>query len=295
MPTYTFETWDVFTATRFAGNPLAIVHDAQGLSPSQMQILAGEFNLAETVFILPPENRQHTARLRIFTPRYEMPFAGHPTVGAAVAIARVRGVERTMQLELNAGLFEIALGERAGVGYAQFTNPNPPREAPGAPAAAALEAALSLPAGAAARGPHRPRRIGAGVDFIYVQAPLAAVRDAKINSAAWERLDLAGVVGVVLYADGGEAADAHYHVRMFAPDAGVPEDPATGSAAAALPGQIARAETLANGVHDWVVEQGVEMGRPSRIDVSVQIVDGEARRVRIGGCAVPVSRGEISV
>lgn len=295
MRSYAFETWDVFTRTRFEGNPLAVVTGAEGLSDAEMQTLAGEFNLAETVFVFAPENSAHTARLRIFTPFYEMPFAGHPTVGASIAIATARKLTGALALELKAGLFPVRLEMDGAAPFAEFENPNAPAERGRAPSAAALEAALGLPEDSVDAGAHRPRIIGAGVNFVYFRAPLKDVRGAKVDGAGWEKLALAGVVGVLLYADGGDAPDATYHVRMFAPDAGVPEDPATGSAAAALPGQIALSERLADGPHRWIVEQGVEMGRASRIEVSFEAAGGAARRVRIGGNAVKVSSGQLVV
>lgn len=295
MPRYAFETFDVFTDRRFAGNPLAVVTDARGLSDAAMQTVTREFNLAETTFVFPPEDPANTARVRIFTPEYEMPFAGHPTVGTAIQIARARGLAGDIVLELKAGLFRVEVGETKGVWRATFTNPNLPREGRSAPGAEALEAALTLAPGSADRAAHRPRRIGAGVNYVYVRAPLDTVRRARVNSAAFEALDLDETVGVLLYAVGGDMTDATYHVRMFAPGAGVPEDPATGSAAAALPGQIALAERLADGEHRWIVEQGVEMGRPSRIAVTVEALDGAVRGVRVGGSAMPVSAGTIEV
>lgn len=295
MRRYAFETWDVFTERRFAGNPLAVVMNAEGLSDGEMQTIAREFNLAETSFVLPPENPANAARVRIFTPSFEMPFAGHPTVGTALALARARGVEGSMRLELKAGVFPIRLDASGAAPLAEFANPNLPAERGRAPDAALFEAALSLGDGAIDRGAHRPRLVGAGVDFYYVRASLDAVRAAKLDNAAWERLDMQNAVGVLLYAEGGDAADAAYHVRMFAPEAGVPEDPATGSAAAALPGQIALSQSLADGAHRWIVEQGAEMGRPSRIAVSLDVAAGAVRAVRIAGAAVPVSAGELTL
>jgi trans-2,3-dihydro-3-hydroxyanthranilate isomerase len=295
MPNYAFETYDVFTARRFAGNQLAVLTDARGLSADAMQTVTREFNLAESTFILPPDDPANDARVRIFTLGYEMPFAGHPTVGTAIAIARARGFEGELKLELKTGLFKVAVGRRGDLWRAEFLNPNLPREAGAAPSPEALEVALSLPKGAADRGAHRPRRVGAGVDYVFVKAPIEAVRRAKVNPAAFDALDMDGVIGVLLYAEGGEAADASYHARMFAPGAGVLEDPATGSAAAALPGQIALSRPLADGAHRWVVEQGFELGRPSRIEVAVEAQGGAVKSVRVGGTAVFVSRGEIEV
>jgi trans-2,3-dihydro-3-hydroxyanthranilate isomerase len=152
---------------------------------------------------------------------------------------------------------------------------------------------LTLPKAAVDRAAHAPRIVGAGVNFVYAKAALDAVRRAKINSAAWEELRLHQTVGVLLYAEGGEASDATYHVRMFAPDAGVSEDPATGSAACALPGKIALSQKLADGGHRWVIEQGFEIGRPSRIEVEFEAASGKAARVRVGGAAAPVTKGQI--
>ena len=283
------------TDEKFAGNQLAVLMDAQGLSTEEMQTITREFNLSETTFVLPPEDPAHTARVRIFTLGYEMPFAGHPTVGTAIAIARARGLEGALQLELNAGLFPVKVDLDGAAAFAEFQNPNLPQEIEPAPSADALEAALSLPAGSLDRDAHRPRVMGAGADYIYAKAPLEIVRAACIDSANFSALGLKETVGVYLYARGGEAADATYHARMFAPDAGIPEDPATGSAAAAFPGQIAASERLSDGTHRWLIEQGFEMGRPSRIHATVEASDGAVTSVRIGGHAVPVQKGQLFI
>lgn len=288
-----FETYDVFTDRKFAGNPLAVIMDASGLSPTDMQTITREFNLSESTFVLPPADPRNTARVRIFTPGYEMPFAGHPTVGTAIAIARARKLSGELRLELNTGVFPVRVDIDRPVAFAEFRNPNLPAERSAAPDASLIEAALSLSAGAIDRGAHCPRTIGAGANFVFARAPLDRVRAARFNSAAFEALGLEQAVGVLLYAEGGEAADAAYHVRMFAPGAGVPEDPATGSAAAALPGQIALAQKLPDGTHRWVIEQGHEMGRPSRIHATVETLGGAVNSVRIGGEAVPVMTGQL--
>lgn len=293
MPSYDFETYDVFTETKFAGNPLAVVTDAQGLTTEDMQTITREFNLAETSFIFPPESPDNTARIRIFTPSYEMPFAGHPTVGTSVAIARARGLKGQISLELNAGLFPVEVDADGDRGFAEFQNPNLPKETGDAPAAELFEAALSLPSGTLERGAYKPRRVGAGVDFYYLRASLETVRAARLDSAAWQALGIDGVIGVYLYTEGGEAADAAYHARMFAPEAGVSEDPATGSAAAALPGHVALGGKLEDGTHEWVIEQGFEMGRPSRIRARIDVAGGAVSSVRIGGHAVLMQKGQL--
>lgn len=293
MARYDFQTLDVFTDTKFAGNQLAVIMDARGLSTADMLTITREFNLSESTFVLPPEDPKNTARVRIFTLGYEMPFAGHPTVGTAIAVAKARKLSGELRLELNTGVFPVRVNLDGPAAFAEFQNPNLPGERGEAPDASKIEAALSLPQGSVDRGAHRPRRVGAGVNYIYANAPLAAVRSAKINSAAFEAVALEETVGVLLYAEGGEAKDATYHARMFAPNAGIPEDPATGSAAAALPGQIALSQKLADGTYRWVIEQGYEMGRPSRIHATVETAGGAVKSVRIGGEAVSVMKGQL--
>lgn len=295
MTAYDFVTYDVFTDRKFAGNQLAVLLDAEGLTPEQMQTITREFNLAETSFVLPPEDPANTAQVRIFTPGYEMPFAGHPTVGTAIAIARARGLNGEVRLELNAGVFPVTVTLSDGGGDAEFQNPNLPVETGAAPPVEKLAAALSLPVGAIDAGRHKPRRAGAGVEFIYVHAAMEDVKRAKVDSAAWDALGIDEVVGVYLYAMGGAAPDASWHVRMFAPGAGIWEDPATGSAAAGLPAQIIRSQKIEDCVHRWVIEQGFEMGRPSRIIATVAVEGGEIASVRIGGAAVFMQKGQLFV
>lgn len=293
MRSYKFQTYDVFTDKKFSGNQLAIVMNAQGLSTEDMQTITREFNLAETTFVFPPEESGSTARVRIFTIGYEMPFAGHPTVGTAIAIAKERDISDEVILELKAGRFPVRLSLSDETSFAEFQNPNLPRETGAAPSSTMLEKALSLREGAIDDDRHRPRRIGAGVDYIYACASLDDVRSARVNSAAFEALEIKEPVGVLLYAKGGERSDTNYHVRMFAPGAGILEDAATGSAAAAFPGQIALSETLENGAHTWRIEQGFEMGRPSLIQARLDVKDEKITSVRIGGEAVMVQRGEL--
>jgi len=268
MSDFDFEIWDVFTDQRFAGNQLAVVKDAGTLSTEMMQTITREFNLSETTFIMAPENQTNTARVRIFTIGYEMPFAGHPTVGTALAIARANNIVDEVRLELNAGIFPVVTKIDGQDFFAEFKNPNLPSEV---------------------------RRVGAGVDYIYAKASLDAVRGASLNSAKFDEIGRQEIVGVLLYAEGGERAGADYHTRMFAPNAGINEDPATGSAAAGFPGQIALSKNLAGGTHHWTIEQGFEMGRPSIIKAAVDIEASQVTSVRIGGNAVPVAKGVISI
>jgi trans-2,3-dihydro-3-hydroxyanthranilate isomerase len=292
---YDFVTLDVFTDEKFTGNQLAVLLDAQGLTPEQMQTITREFNYAESTFVLPPENPENTARVRIFTPGYEMPFAGHPTVGTAIAVARAKGLKGQIRLELNTGVFPVDVEATKDGGFAEFENPNLPKETGAAPAIEKIAAALSIPVQAIDEGAHKPRRCGAGVDYVYVKTSLDVLKTARVNSAAWGELGVEEIIGLYLYAEGGEAPDADYHVRMFAPGAGVTEDAATGSAAAGFPAQIIRSQNIPDGLHRWVIEQGFEMGRPSRIIAVVDVAGGEIKSVRIGGKAVFVQKGQIFV
>ena len=291
-----FETWDVFTDRRFAGNPLAVVFDADDLDSETMLAITREFDYSESVFVVAPASTDADARLRIFTPGGELPFAGHPTVGAACAIARRRRLGRNLLLELEAGRFPVTLGNVQSLPSAEFENPNRPAVVGIGPEPERIEAALGLPAGSVDSGAHRPRRVGAGIDFVYARAPLDAVRSARLDTAAWRALGIDDECGVLLYApvDDG-SSDADWHVRMFAPHIGVAEDPATGSAAAALPGQVLAAGDLEDGAYDWVVAQGVEIGRPSRIRVRFALTDGTITSLRVGGQAVPVMSGRLSL
>lgn len=293
MALYDFVTLDVFTDRKFAGNQLAVLLDARGLSTADMLTITREFSYSETTFVLPSEDFRNTARVRIFTIGYEMPFAGHPTVGTAIAIAHARSLTGELRLELNTGVFPVRVELDRPVAFAEFTNPNIPAERGDAPDPALIEAALSLPPGSIDRSAHRARKVGAGANFYFAKAPLDAVRKAKFNSSAFEAISFDDTIGVLLYAEGGEARDASYHVRMFAPGAGIPEDPATGGAAAALPGQIALSQTLEDGIHRWVIEQGIEMGRPSRLHATVESLGGAVKSVRIGGEALAVMKGQL--
>lgn len=291
MGRFRFETWDVFTDQRFAGNPLAVVFEADDLDSESMQKIAAEFDYSETVFLCRPESDDTDARVRIFTPTGELPFAGHPTVGAACALARSRGTTGALLLELGAGRFPVRLTHGAA-DYAEFENPNPPRCIDGAPDAEALEHALSLPKGRLSRNAFSPCRGGAGIDFIYARTDADSLDAARVDFAAWDALALDDASGVLLYAE-DRPGPSTFEARMFAPHIGVLEDPATGSAAAGLPAHRLRAGALADGHHEWIIEQGRVMGRPSRIYVRLHVADGRCVQVRVGGHAVPFLRGEL--
>lgn len=297
-----FETWDVFTGRRFGGNPLAVVFDADGLTSDEMQAVAREFNLSETVFILSPESGRAAARLRIFVPTHEIPFAGHPVIGATAALCADGAAAQPgapLTLELAAGLFEaaaepvVAPGLDAGCMRASFLNPNAPRAFWSDVDGAAVARALGLPADALHDGARGLRTAGAGLDFLYAETDAAALAAARPPDGAFGRLLPPGCEGVYLFCAGsGDGVD--YEARMFAPQIGVPEDPATGSAACALPAAVMLAGTL-SGARRWTVRQGRRMGRESLIRVSFSPGADGPGPVRIAGDAVPVQAGFIRI
>jgi trans-2,3-dihydro-3-hydroxyanthranilate isomerase len=300
-----YHTLDVFTDQRFGGNPLAVVLDADGLDASRMQTIAREFNLPETVFVLKPQNRAHTARVRIFTPVAELPFAGHPTVGAAALLGELRtpaandngaGGDSLVVLEQAIGIVRVGVRLRAGTApYAEFDAPKLPEESGGLPSTERLSAALGLIPAEIGFENHRPTRFSAGNAFAFVPiGSLAAMEKARVSPTHWEAaLKGQGLLGAFLYCRQALHTTSAFHARMFAPDMGIPEDPATGSAAAAFAGVVHKFDTLPDGAHKRVVEQGFEMGRPSLISLSLEIEAGKLGIVRVGGHAVRVAEGRI--
>lgn len=313
---YAYHILDVFTDTPFTGNPLAVFPRAQGMSDAQMQTVARELNLSETVFLLPPETPRGTARVRIFTPGREVPFAGHPTIGAALFLGRAKGLEgeRVLVLEEGVGPVSVRIWTKAGQpARAELVAAQSPVEwpvadtlAPGARGDLARMVGLSpdrigMDGGVlGAPRPLEPAFASVGLAFLILPVrDRASAEAALLDSAVWARVLPEGAPSRMVYlvapcerdGAGGEAVDLH--VRMFGPDVGVPEDPATGSAAAALGGYLG--SRLPDGVHRWHIEQGVEMGRPSRIRLTVEVGDGQATEVRVAGGAVEVARGTMTV
>jgi trans-2,3-dihydro-3-hydroxyanthranilate isomerase len=296
-----FHTLDVFTTTRFGGNPLAVVLDADGLKPAAMQQIAREFNLSETVFVLKPENPAHSARIRIFTPLAEIPFAGHPTVGTAILLADLRtpnlGGARNaiIALEEEIGIVRIGVRMRPDeAAFAEFDAPRLPVDKGSVPAIEDLAAAVGLIPSEIGFENHRPSAFTAGLPYYFIPVrSLAAIGRARAVASRWDRAF--GIGAAYLYCRETELKSSHFHARMFDPGHGVPEDPATGSAAAALAGVIAHYDEPPGGEHRYVIEQGYEMGRPSHIQLSLVMNDGRLQTVRIGGHAVRVSDGEIEV
>ena len=300
-----YAIYDVFTDTRLAGNPLAVVFDAEGLDDDAMQRIAGEFNLSETVFVLPPEKAGHTARLRIFTPGRELPFAGHPTVGAAIAIAEAgeggrEPRDQVSVLEENVG--PVRCATRLAGGKASFAEFDLPRKSSRVELPldhTALADALGVSEAHLGFENHVPSIWTAGVPFLIVPLHnIAAIRDMDFDANLWLRtapLVEGRLTAAYIYCRGGVNHAAKFHARMFSPDMGISEDPATGSAAAALSGAIHHFDGLTDGHYPLLIEQGVEMERPSHIHLRMDVKDGEIARARIGGHAVRVASGTFEI
>ena len=295
---------DVFTDTRFCGNPLGVVLDADALDTARMQAIAREFNLSETVFVLKPEHASHTARVRIFTPAAELPFAGHPTVGAGALLAELRAPasggsgDALVVLEEGIGIVRVGVRLRPGAPpYAEFGAPRLPEESGTLPPTDRLAAALSLIPAEIGFENHRPTRYAAGNSWAFVPvASLEAIAKARVAAQHWDTvLHGQGLSGAFLYCRQTVHTGSAFHARCFAPDFGIAEDPATGSAAVALAGVVHRFDELPDGVHKRLIEQGYEMGRPSTIALAMEVVHGKLAAVRIGGHAVQVAEGRIEV
>jgi len=297
-----FHTLDVFTDTRFGGNPLAVVLEADALDTDSMQTIAREFNLSETVFVLKPENPAHTARIRIFTPAVEVPFAGHPTVGTAALLAELRTPagegEAIVVLEEKIGPVRAGVRLRQGApALAEFDAPRLPEEEGTPPDTERLAGALGLIPSEIGFENHRPTRFTAGNAFVFVPvSTLEAMAKVRVSATHWRTAFAEqGAVGAFLYTRQVVHTTSAFHARMFAPDHGVAEDPATGSAAAAFAGVVERFDAPTDGTHRRVIEQSFEMGRPSLITLSLTVHGGRLAGVRIGGHAVRVSQGTIEV
>lgn len=286
--------YDVFTDRRFTGNPLAVVPDADGLDGADMARIARELNLSETTFVLPPETAGTTHRVRIFTPTRELAFAGHPTVGTAIALAELAGLqEADLVLGLGAGPTAVAVRPGAdGVLRARFVAPQLPRLRPSPVGADAV--AMLAGIDPADLDPGWPLHVAdtGGTDFV-----VARVRSLEVLARCAPAGRLPDVVGLYVAARDGAPEGSAYRVRMFAPAVGVPEDPATGSAACAFAGSLVAHEAAcsADGTHDVRLRQGVEMGRPSELALSFDVRDGAPTEVRLAGAAVRALEGRVTV
>mgnify|MGYP001432395855 CR=1 FL=1 len=294
MPSYAFETVDVFTDRRFGGNPLAVFTDGRGLSTEQMQALAFEFNLSETTFILPPAHSENSARVRIFNRTAEMAFAGHPSIGAAFVIAR-NGLAPgdQLRLEVPAGIVAVSLEREAGdVIGGRITAPQPLSTGAELPADV-VAACIGLNADEIVTSTHAPIFASVGVWFALAEVRYDALPRCAPDITAFRKAMGAGHLtegrlSLFVYARDGSDVRA----RMFAPVAGTWEDPATGSASATLAALLLRCSTTNENA--FTIRQGEEMGRPSVLRVSAARRGGEIVASVAGRC-VRMMRGEASV
>lgn len=303
MLEYTYHTTDVFTSRRFGGNQLAVIPDARGLSTEEMQAIAREFNYSESTFILPPDDPAHTRRVRIFTPGSELPFAGHPTVGSALVLAMtgelaLDGDETRIVLEEGVGPVPVTIRCEGGVPvFAELSVAKLPEILPPVPPPSVLAPMLSLGQEELLEGVYHPQAVSCGVPFTFI--PLRnreAVRRAKLRVELWEAA-LASTAAPMMMLFALDAEDPAHQVRarMFGPSEAVPEDPATGSACAALAGYLAQRQKAGDGTLQWIVEQGYEMGRPSLLHLSCDIAGGTITAVRVGGASVMVCSGTLTI
>jgi len=296
-------TVDVFTNHVFGGNQLAVFPDASEIPPDLMPLIAREFNYSETTFVLPPTDPKHTRRVRIFTPGSELAFAGHPTVGTAHVLATIGAIELTgdeTRIVFEEGVGPVPVTIRAKEGrptFAQLSVAKLPEVGPPPPRADRLAAMLSLDPGDLVGNDMPPEAISCGTPFLFV--PLRdrrALARIRVRTDLWEDT-LRGYVTqmVMVFALDPERPTSDVRARMFAPLIGVPEDPATGSAAVGLGGYLAARDPRFDGTLRWILEQGFEMGRPSILEVEADKRAGKVLAVRVGGESVVVCEGRIQL
>lgn len=305
MSSFAYCTADVFTDQPFGGNQLAVFPDARSIPEHRLLDVTREFNFSETTFVYPAADAANTRRLRIFTPAGEVPFAGHPTVGTAHVLAEIGEIPLTgnttrIVFEEKVGLVPVSIRARNGRPvFAELTVARLPEAGPPAPSREALAAVLGLDAHDLLNDAWAPQAFSVGLPFLYV--PLrdrAAVARARVKLDEWERT-LAGswASELFVFAAGGEREGSDYRARMFAPGLSISEDPATGSACAALAGYLSARDPRRSvgGTLRWVVEQGFEMGRPSILTIEADVAQGALTAVRVGGATVMISRGTMEV
>ena len=294
MSTLRFHTLDVFSGNAFGGNPLAVVLGGDALSTAQMQRIAREFNLSETVFMLNPSQDGAMIRVRIFTPYQELPFAGHPIVGTGCLLAHMGmappGSDVRFTFEAGVGLVPVLIRNTCTPPYAELSVAQMPQFPGNTTDTAAIATALGL----------QPQDIGwqqeqalvasCGLPMLLVPLRMPELlAGIEIDTLALSRLlDACDARGIYVYARGYED---ELRARMFSP--GIGEDPATGSAAVALAGRLATESAQGEGTLAWTVHQGVEMGRPSQLFISADKSAGLVVAVRVGGHAVYIMEGRL--
>jgi trans-2,3-dihydro-3-hydroxyanthranilate isomerase len=302
MPEYRYLTLDVFTNQLFGGNQLAVFPDARGIPEEQLLAITREFNYSETTFCYPPTDAAHAARVRIFTPGNEVPFAGHPTVGTAIALAALGKAgashgESLLVLEEGVGPVPVKVVLDGASSWAQFAVAKLPEIGPAAPSRSMFAKILGLETDDILGAPYAPQAVSCGLPFLMVGVKsLDALGRARIRYDRWETtLKSSWAPDLFVYTRDAETGPTHFRARCFVPSMAVPEDPATGSANACFAGFLAMRERARDGAFRWTVDQGIEMGRPSRIEIEADKSLGAITAIRVGGSAVRVMEGVLRV
>lgn len=308
-----YEIYDVFTDKPLTGNPLAIVHDAEGLDDATMLAIAREFNLSETVFMAPAVNALHTASMRIFTPDYELPFAGHPTVGTAIALAYKNAggkqpqTDLIMTLEEKIGPVRVAVhcnghqkaGGQQPAAFAEFDLPQLPERVDIKVEKEQVAAALRLNTHEIGFENHVPSVWSGGKPFVLVPVKnMIAAAKVVVDPVFVEdhMPEIAeNAAPFYIYTRETRLYESNYHARMFTSGQHVYEDPATGSAVAAFAGAIHEFDRSVEGMSQLWIEQGIQMGRPSRIRLELDVAGQKLIGARIGGSAVKVAEGYLQI
>ncbi|MBB6187728.1 PhzF family phenazine biosynthesis protein [Rhodanobacter sp. MP7CTX1] len=301
MPSRRYVVADVFTQHPHGGNQLAVVLDSEGLTTAQMLAITREFNFAETTFVLPPDDRAHTARVRIFTTAGEVPFAGHPNVGTAFVLARMgevfgRRIGDTALFEELAGIVPVSIQREQGVVKgATLTAPEPLRLGETFEVAA-IAACLRLDPADVLLDRHAPREASVGLPFVMVElTDVEALGRIRLDAdASCTLLEKHPARGMYVYARVASATNARLRARTFCPLLGAAEDAATGSANAALAGLLASLDPATDGQFHFEVTQGVEMGRPSQLKLTAQKAGGVIT-AQVGGACVSLMHGVLDV
>lgn len=285
---------DVFTRDKFAGNQLAVVPNADRLLDGQMQAIANEFNLSETVFLMRAESELNAARARIFTPLTEMPFAGHPTVGAAVALG-LKGKASVIRLEEGVGVV-TALFEKIGAvsGHARFALPQLPERVGETGSVTQIALALGLDRDEIGQGSMQPAIYSAGNIFHLVPVrDKVALGRITLNEGPWRDAFPQGRHSAYVFTRVHDEPGVHFAARKLTP--GMLEDPGTGSAVAALIGLLAEEDGFLTPQSDFVVRQGYEIGRPCRIIMQFRCDGTRLVHGTIGGDAIVVGEGTLDL
>jgi trans-2,3-dihydro-3-hydroxyanthranilate isomerase len=294
-----FHTCDVFTDKPFGGNQLAVFPDALNIPEDRLQAIAKEFNFSETTFVYPPNNAANTKRVRIFTPGGELPFAGHPTIGTAVALGMIgditlTGAETKIIFEEVVGSIQVTIRSVNGKPtFAQLTAAKLPEFSERVPAPHTLAAMLTLTREEILDSQFQIQFVSVGYPFLFVAVKnRETLKRIRVNTTVMEEFQLKEVY---VFTPDAEQPDFHFRARMFAPLLGITEDPATGSAAAAFAGYLAAKDPLQIGTLKWSIEQGFEMGRPSLLFIEADKKNGKTTAVRVGGNTVMMTEGFLEI